>query len=166
MYKELISNWLNPQTKQRVMDKSLDSRHIDDLLDERPNSPEDILSASFELYKELLSQYQIYSDEIMAMLVIGVKETPDLQAYSIEQLFRGGLELWPSPELYLVKREPNLEPYVVEEYKRPFNQTIIQPNQGLVYAYFRTMRNSTDDPYSPGFYFEHYPSGDAEHDWR
>jgi hypothetical protein len=67
----------------------------------------------------------------------------------------------------LIKRlEEREEPYITEEYKLPVTQELIKPSNGVVYAYYKTIRNEQRDIYLTGFYFEHYPDGEVEHDWE
>lgn len=163
-YQRIVENWLNdPSLFENVNNRSLDSRHLDELVENV--SPDDQFNVAVKLFEQLIAQYQHYSSEMMAMLVLSLNETDNFEQHALDEVISGKIKLHPSTELYLVKRELNLEPYVVEEYKRPIHQSLFKCQNGVIYSYYRLMRNSAHEPYSPGFYFEHYPKGAVGEDW-
>jgi len=145
------------------------SRHIDEIFPKIPQDRKSQIKIALDLYRELIEQYDAYSADLMAVLVIGTDYEDNLQKHNLQELLDGKLELSPPPELYLAERAYVRDaPFVVEEYKVPVKEGV-KPSNGVVYSYYKTIRHDSRDIYLTGFYFEHYPNIEAEvveHDWE
>jgi hypothetical protein len=165
-YSQIVSRFIDEAIAD-VNSKNLHlfSRHLYELID-LPKSKSESITIYTDVYSELLNQYRKISDQYMAMLVISIADSKYLKYYEFIDLYSGNLELGTPAEVYLIKRyDANEEPYILEEYKRPIRSELVGLDKE-VYAYYRSSRNEPDELFSCGFYFEHYPNFNVEHEWR
>ncbi len=136
-----------------------ESVHLDDLLVD-DYSGDVAVELGFRLFDDLVSCLDGKAGDVMATLVVvlGYETEMHLQAPGVTQIGAAWDHFTP-PELYLQARAPRLQPYVVEEYKKPYPMGTFPAPQGVYLGYYRCHRNENSEEFSRAIHVEHYPLG-------
>lgn len=136
-----------------------ESVHLDDLLVD-DYSDDVAVELGFRLLDELVSCLDGRAGDVMASLVIvlGYETEMHLQAPEVTQIDAAWDHCTP-PELYLQARAPRVQPYVVEEYKKPYPAGTFPATRDVYLGYYRCHRNEGSEEFMRGMYVEHYPLG-------
>jgi hypothetical protein len=136
-----------------------ESVHLDDLLAD-DYSGDVAVELGFRLLDDLVSCLHGKAGDVMASLVIvlGYETEMHLQAPDVTQIGAAWDHFTP-PEFYLQARAPRVQPYVVEEYKKPYPMGTFPAAQGVYLGYYRCHRNEGSEEFSRAIYVEHYPLG-------
>jgi hypothetical protein len=165
---DLIASALIKEAVASIDAKKLQlfSRHVYELVD-LPDKIVDQVNISAKVFSAIIKQYGDISENLSALMVIDIEDSVKLDYCDIEDLCEGKYELGMPAEIYFVNRIKNdMKPYVVEEYKRPIQQNLINASSGSIYSYFRSFKNKPGEFFARGFYFEHYPLPMIENEWR
>ena len=164
---QAISKFLNDSLKKfQSGSNAPEAHHIDELGLTIPASVEDQISLAFDLFRELVGQYQVYSADLMVILVFVIQDAEAVKQHQWSELLEQKLLFSESPILYVSKRPNSQSPYIVEEHKVPLTERVVSLDEGYVYGYFRSHRNDPKEPYNQGFYFEHYLVRGADNPWE
>ena len=156
----VVREWLDSALVSRnYTGFGYESVHLDDLLVD-DYSDDVAVELGFRLLDELVSCLDGKAGEIMASLVIvlGYETEMHLQAPDVSQIGAAWDHFTP-PELYLQARAPRVQPYAVEEYKKPYPADTFPAAQGVYLGYYRCHRNEGSDEFTRAIYVEHYPLG-------
>jgi hypothetical protein len=138
-----------------------ESVHLDDLLVD-DYSDDVAVELGFRLLDDLVSCLHGKAGDVMASLVIVLETETEaelhLQAPDVTQIGAAWDHFTP-PELYLQARAPRVQPYVVEEYKKPYPMGTFPAAQGVYLGYYRCHRNEDSEEFSRAVHVEHYPLG-------
>ncbi|GAA3873195.1 hypothetical protein GCM10022243_42910 [Saccharothrix violaceirubra] len=134
------------------------SAHLDELFESYDESYS--VGLGFQCLDELVRAYRPWCVEVRAMYVAvtGMGEVLDLDAPGAAGIAAAWDGFTP-PEPYLVRRAPDLVPYVVEEYRRPYPAGTFPAPHGVYHGYYRCHRQDDTVEFTSGVYVEHYPSG-------
>lgn len=152
-----VSKWLEHAFEcEQMRQNNFDSIDVMEILDGATSvfAPEQIALAC-RVYSAVLSQYQPRADEYMAELVMTLEYTDKLEIHTFDELISGAVNLRQPPEVYLLRRH-SYEYLPLEEYRSSFEQSLIKPADGNVYAFYSS--DFDGGSYQNSYHFRHYPA--------
>jgi hypothetical protein len=162
--KQALSGWMmHALSCEQMTRDGYDSIDMEELFepDEKMVDTDQIL-LSIASYAALIELYKPYAQDLMISLRLTLPYSESLQKHTFEDLMEGRLKLRQPPELFLTKRSLHGEFYALESYRKSFTQTHVSPSYGVVWSYYESLADGTDDMYVHDFNFKHYPFDDLE----
>lgn len=151
-----VRTWLNAAlVSAGFREHGFESIHLDELVNDYAEA--DAVEIAFRALDDLVRCYRDRADELMASLVVvlGYDDRISLQS-PLPGDVPAAWDHFTPPELYLQTRMPDLSPYIVEEYKKPFPVATFAAPYGVYHGYYRCHRQETTVEFTRAVYVEHY----------